>query len=209
MGDRDTTGTHEAHWNSVYQGRGAPELSWYQPYPSTSVRLIRQLGLPKDAAVVDIGAGTSSLVDVLLADGFSDVSVLEVSGVALDALRARLGLDSPVTFLHHDVLRWQPERRYDLWHDRAVFHFLVKEPDRARYLDSLRRALGPGGLFIVATFAPDGPEHCSGLPVARYSPESLSNLLGGDFEVVEQAREEHVTPAGTVQPFTWLAARRR
>jgi hypothetical protein len=133
--------------------------------------------------------------------------VLDVSRAALVATRQRVGVDIPITFLEEDVLEWHPERRFHLWHDRAVFHFLVDGADRAKYLATLRSAIQPGGSVIMATFALDGPEHCSGLPVARYSADSLGSVLGSDFVVVETRREEHTTPGGGVQPFTWVAAR--
>jgi hypothetical protein len=196
------------HWDATYEDHGPTGVSWFQPATTASVRLIDRLGLPKDAAVIDIGGGASLLVDTLVMQGFSDLSVLDVSKTALDAVRARLGLSDPVTLLQEDVLDWKPERHFDLWHDRAVFHFLVDRGDRELYLERLRSTLRPDGALVIATFAADGPEHCSGLPVARYSPADLAEILGPEFEIVEQFREEHLTPAAVTQPFTWLAARR-
>jgi hypothetical protein len=198
-----------AHWDSAYRDRGSTAVSWYQPAPTVSIELIHRTDIARDAAIIDIGGGASGLVDALLADGFCDVSVLDVSGVALDEVRQRLASDAPVTLIHGDLLHWSPERSFDLWHDRAVFHFLVDEHERATYLRTLRGAVHKSGFVILGTFAPDGPSHCSGLRVARYSGEELSEVLGPDFEVRERLREEHVTPAGVVQPFTWLVARRR
>lgn len=209
MPDRTSRRAGARHWDRAYEGRGVAGLSWYQPYPSVSIDLIHRLAVPHHAAVVDVGGGASTLVDTLVAEGFTDVTVLDISGAALEAVRSRLGLDARVTFAHEDLLSWSPPRPFDVWHDRAVFHFLVDEPSRRAYLSKLQDAIVPGGLVILATFAPDGPERCSGLPVARYSPEDLSGVLGPGYGVVEQVREEHVTPAGVVQPFTWLAARRR
>jgi trans-aconitate methyltransferase len=163
--------------------------------------------LPADSAIIDVGAGASTLVDGLLADGFNDVSVLDVSAVALETTRRRIGEVDGYQLLRADVLTWCPPRTYDLWHDRAVFHFLVHPDDRQRYLDVLRSAVRPGGHVIIATFAPDGPQQCSGLPVARYGAEDLGALLGYAFEVVEVRREEHKTPWGATQPFTWVVAR--
>jgi SAM-dependent methyltransferase len=197
------------HWDSAYQDRGASGLSWYQPYPSVSLDLIHRLGVPRDAAIVDVGGGASTFVDALVAEGFTDLTLLDISAAALDTVRARLSAQAGVGFVHEDLSSWSPPRHFDLWHDRAVFHFLVDEPSRRRYLSTLRRAVAPGGLVVMATFASDGPRSCSGLPVARYSPAALSDAIGPDFVLVEQAREEHVTPAGVVQPFTWVAARRR
>ncbi len=196
------------HWDAAYETRGATGVSWFQPAATVSVELIERLGTPTDASVIDVGGGASRLVDVLLQQGFEDLSVLDLSKSALEAVRDRLGPTNPVALLHEDLLEWNPERCFDLWHDRALFHFLVDGSDRENYLRKLRSALRPGGAVVVATFAPGGPGYCSGLPVTRYSPDNLANLLGCDFAVVAQVREEHVTPAGTAQPFTWVAARR-
>ena len=195
------------HWDDVYESRGETAVSWFQPTPAVSLELIEILDVPRSAAVVDIGAGASSLVDRLVDRGFSDISVLDVSHAALEATRQRLVGETPITFLEEDVLTWHPQRRFDLWHDRAAFHFLVEGDDRERYMATLRSAIQPGGVVIISTFAPDGPEFCSGLPVARYSADSLESVLGSPFVVVETRREEHSTPGGAVQPFTWVAAR--
>jgi trans-aconitate methyltransferase len=174
-----------------------------------SIELIHRMAVPSTAAVIDIGGGASLLADTLVADQFSDLSVLDVSGRALEIVRQRLGADTSVELIHADVLRWFPRRRYDLWHDRAVFHFLVEETAREQYRKTLRRALHPGSTIVVGTFAPDGPDRCSGLPVSRYAPDELVEALGVDLEVLAEEREEHVTPWGATQPFTWLAARFR
>jgi SAM-dependent methyltransferase len=172
-----------------------------------SLAFIDRLRVPKGAPVIDIGGGASLLVDRLLARGYTDLAVLDVSSTALEIARRRLGDPTPVRWLHEDIMIWQPERRYALWHDRAVFHFLTHAEERARYLTIMRQALGESGALIIATFASDGPERCSGLPVARYDAIDLEQLLDG-FTVIESSREEHVTPGGTVQPFTWIAANR-
>lgn len=196
----------ERHWDAAYGSAGPSEVSWYQPRPSVSLELVGALGVAPEAPVIDVGGGTSTLADELLGRDFSDVTVLDVSRVALDAVRRRLaGL--PVELVHADVLRWRPRRSYGLWHDRAVLHFLVAHADRRRYLDRLQEAVRPEGFVIVGTFAPDAPPRCSGLPVARYAPDELASLLGERFELLEVRREEHVTPRGTVQPFTWVAGR--
>lgn len=202
-------GGGEAHWDATYRQRGACGVSWFQPTPGVSIELLHRLAIPTDAAVLDVGGGASTLVDALLAEGFSDVTVLDISAEALRALRQRLAANAPVSLIHGDLLAWSPDRPFDLWHDRAVLHFSVEDGVRRRYLDRMRQALRAGGHVIVGAFAADGPRYCSGLPVARYSAEALSELLGTDFDVVEQRREEHVTPTGVIQPFTWLAARRR
>lgn len=205
----DGTGSTEQrgrHWDAAYTDRGADGVSWYQAVPRMSLEVIEALRIPRDAAVIDIGAGASQLVDRLVERGFTDLTVLDISASALEEVGARVG-DSPVVRLHEDLLEWQPPRRYDLWHDRAVFHFLVAEPDRRRYLETLHATVRPGGFVILATFALDGPEACSGFPVVRYSADHLSELLGDTFEPLEARREVHTTPRGSAQPFTWLAGR--
>lgn len=195
------------HWDSVYEQRGVDGVSWYQPVATTSLELIDALDVPRDAAVIDVGGGASPLAAGLVERGFTNVSVVDISKAALDTARERLGSEAPVTWLHDDVLAWQPDRRFDLWHDRAVFHFLTGADDRARYLAVLGSAIRPGGAVVLATFAPEGPEYCSGLPVVRYSARQLADVLGEEFRAVHVRREEHTTPAGAVQVFTWMAGR--
>lgn len=156
--------------------------------------------------MVDVGGGASVLVDHLVERGFLDISVVDLSQVALDQARERLGESAGlVHWLCHDVLLWAPERRYQVWHDRAVFHFLCDEDQRRLYLANLRSGLAPGGHVVIGTFAPDGPETCSGLPVARYGPDDLARAFGADFKVVGHRDEEHITPHAISQKFTWLA----
>ncbi len=202
-----SSSTRAEHWDTAYETGGVTEVSWFQTEPVVSLELIETLEVRRDAAVIDIGGGASSLVDHLIEQGFNDLSVLDISETALGVARQRLGASAPVSWLHQDLLSWRPSRRFDLWHDRAVFHFLVGKEDRDAYLDTLRAGIAPGGALIVATFAEDGPEYCSGLPVARYSAIELGSVLGECFAVVETRREVHITPAGTTQPFTWVAAR--
>ncbi len=195
-------------WDTTYTDRGATGVSWFQAVPTPSLHVIDVLGIAPAASVIDVGGGAASLVDHLIALGFTDLTVLDISEVALTAARARVGEQAPVSWVHEDVLAWRPPRQFDLWHDRAVFHFLVDPVGQQRYLATLRAALAPAGALILATFAPDGPDHCSGLPVARYSAEDLTALLGDAFTVVDTFREEHTAPTGVRQPFTWIAARR-
>jgi rhodanese-related sulfurtransferase/SAM-dependent methyltransferase len=196
------------HWDRRYADAGATGVSWYQPEPAMSLALIGRLAVPRTAPVIDVGGGASLLVDELRARGYLDLSVLDVSSTALDIARHRLGDAAPVRWLCEDILNWQPQRRYGLWHDRAVFHFLTDAAEQTRYLDVMDQALGAGGALVMATFAVDGPERCSGLPVARYDASDLERLLDG-FTVVDSRHEEHITPAGVIQPFTWIAAQRR
>jgi len=195
------------HWQHVYEGTETDAVSWYQAEPELSLSLMDALGMAPGAGTIDVGGGASVLVDRLLARGFSDLTVLDISKSALHASRQRVGADAPVTWLAEDLLTWEPRRTFELWHDRAVFHFLSRR-EVEEYQKVLCRAVAPGGVVIMATFAADGPERCSGLPVTRYEPHELGAALGPGFEVVEHRRELHATPRGTLQPFTWVAARR-
>lgn len=201
------SGERIAHWDSVYKGTRADGVSWYQTEPVMSLEIVKHLGVPANAAVIDVGAGASNLVDALLQQGFTDVTVLDISESALQTSRERVGADAPIQWIAHDLLMWEPTRHYDLWHDRAVFHFL--SPDEVVvYLDLLHRAVATAGYVVMATFALDGPEWCSGLPVTRYDADQLIEALGDAFTLVDQRREIHTTPTGAIQPFTWVAARR-
>jgi hypothetical protein len=197
------------HWEDLHRRLAPESVSWFQPHPAVSLDLISDLGVSPEAPVIDVGGGTSSLVDSLLGLGFSDVSVLDVSSAALEVARRRVGPNPAVHWLPHDLLSWRPPRRYRLWHDRAVFHFLVDPQDRQRYLRLLSHAVIPGGHIVVGTFARDGPARCSGLPVARYGAEELASIFGEMVDILASRREQHTTPTGVVQPFTWVAGRIR
>lgn len=193
-----------AHWEQVYEEKAPDAVSWFQPRPETSLALVSQLGLARDAALIDVGGGASNLVDHLLDAGFTDLTVLDLSGRALAHARARLGERAHrVRWVEADVTTASFERTFQLWHDRAVFHFLVDAQDRARYRERLTAAVAPGGHAIVATFAEDGPERCSGLPVVRYAPEALAHELGEAFTLQASHRELHRTPAGRDQSFVY------
>jgi SAM-dependent methyltransferase len=196
-----------AHWDDAYRAIGVESVSWFEPEPTMSLALVEALGIGPDDAVLDVGGGASTLVDRLVDRGFHDVTVLDVSVVALDEGRARVGADAPVGWLREDLLNWRPPRHYDLWHDRAVFHFLADAAERRRYLGVLAQGVAAGGAVILGTFAEDGPESCSGLPVARYSAAQLCEELGPRFQPLVTKREVHVTPTGELQPFTWAAGR--
>jgi len=195
------------HWNTVYATHATDEVSWYQAEPATSLALVAALGISRDAAVIDVGGGASFFADRLVERGFSDVTVLDIAEAALEDHGRHPVADGPVTRLRRDVLTWKPTRLYDLWHDRALFHFFGPD-DRGRYLQTMLLALRPGGIVVLATFAPDGPDHCSGLPVVRYSADDLVGVLGDPFLIVRSQREEHTTPGGSTQPFTWYVGRR-
>lgn len=196
------------HWDAVYESADPTRVSWYQAEPAVSLELIASVATPTEAAVIDVGGGTSKLVDRLLARGFRDLSVLDVSARAIASARSRLGTNADsVSWIRADLLAWQPARQYDLWHDRAVFHFLVGNAERKLYLSRVRAGVVPGGTVVVATFAADGPDRCSNLPVSRYGPDDLVKEFGAGFELIATRREEHTTPRGAIQPFTWVVLR--
>ncbi len=216
------------HWDTIYGTKATDEVSWFQRQPTTSQRLLTSVSSPL-GAVIDVGAGASTLVDTLLDEGWSDVTALDVSAKALALVRERISdrirdrvndrvgdqrQDPPrerprsASFVVANVLSWQPERTYDAWHDRAVFHFLVRPEQRDQYVATASRAVRSGGVVVLGTFAADGPTQCSGLPTARYDADGLAAVFEPDFSLEHSEREEHVTPGGAVQPFTWVVLRR-
>jgi SAM-dependent methyltransferase len=193
------------HWNQVYQTKAPDDVSWFQTRPAISLKLIAASGVGKDAGVIDVGGGASVLVDFLLDAGFTKLAVLDISAAALEHARQRLAKRaSLVEWCEADVTTFNPPRRFGLWHDRAVFHFLTDKTDRQKYVEALKRTLVPAGRVIIATFAVDGPLKCSGLEVARYDAPSICAELGADFQLVEQASETHVTPWNTEQKFSYF-----
>jgi SAM-dependent methyltransferase len=199
----------QAHWENVYTTKGENEVSWFQQSPAPSLELIVQAGAVSNSAIIDIGGGASRLVDHLVDQGFADVTVLDLSSAALETAKARLGARADrVHWLVADATIWEPVKRYDIWHDRAAFHFLTDEKDRTAYIARLGRGLKIGGHAIIATFALDGPEKCSGLPVARYDSASLGRTLGTTFKLVHTQRHEHATPWGSRQVFQFSIFRR-
>jgi SAM-dependent methyltransferase len=199
-----------AHWEAVYRGKPATDVSWFQPRLAQSLRLIDACALPPTAHVVDVGGGASTLVDDLLARGFTDLTVIDLARAALEQSQQRLGDQAhAVRWLAGDVTTpLLDPASVDLWHDRAVLHFLVDGAQRTAYVAQLLRALRPGGYALIATFAPDGPERCSGLPVARYAPEDIVTVLGPSFELIDSAHESHQTPRGATQSFAYALCRR-
>lgn len=203
------TDTRKAHWDTVYDQKSEAQLSWHQDEAKLSLELAGLAGITAASSAIDIGGGTSRFAGTLLDLGLRDVTVLDLSQVALDAARQRLGqAGETVTWIAADITDWSPDRRYDFWHDRAVFHFLVDAEDRAAYLNGLSKGVDVGGHAMIATFAPDGPETCSGLPVARYSPESLAEVLGERFALVAHRYHLHQTPWGKPQSFQFSLFRR-
>ncbi len=196
--------SRQMHWEEVYSSRSAAQFSWYEANPQHSLQLIRASNLSAADAIIDVGAGASTLVDELLRAGFQDLTLLDISGAALQSVRERLGARAgAVKFLRQDVTEFEPTRRYALWHDRAVFHFLLEPAERARYVQVLRSALRPGGFAVISTFGPAGPQRCSGLSVMRYGAGELSAELGGSFTLLDSMLTEHQTPRGQTQQFLW------
>jgi len=198
-----------AHWENVYQAKAADAVSWFQPSARQSLEMINAAGIEATAPIIDVGGGASVLIDELLGEGFSDVTALDIAAPALKLSQERLGSRAClVHWIVADVLAWKPQRSYGLWHDRAVFHFLTDPQDRMNYRDIVEHALAPNGWLILATFAESGPERCSGLPVHRWSAEALAAEWSDGFELIQTLGEEHRTPSGAVQPFTWCRFRR-
>jgi cyclopropane fatty-acyl-phospholipid synthase-like methyltransferase len=197
------------HWDGRYQTIGEASVSWFEETPTVSLELLDVLGVTPEDSVVDIGGGASRLVDHLLERGHCELAVLDVSAVALSETRDRLGDPEDVEWIERDLLDWEPSRRWSVWHDRAVLHFLVSDNERASYIDLMRQTLTPTGAFVIGVFAEDGPSECSGLPVRRSTARELVDLVGlvGDVEVVVQLRHAHRTPGGVDQTFNWLAGR--
>jgi SAM-dependent methyltransferase len=206
-----TTENGQAHWEKVYTVKGEKEVSWFQESPAPSLELIAEAGVSPSSAVVDIGGGASRLVDALLKKGFAHLTVLDLSEAALAIAKTRLGDTARlVDWVVSDVTKWRPEpAAYDVWHDRAAFHFLTDEHDRAAYVARLATAVKPGGYAIIATFALDGPERCSGLPVARYDALSLGKAIGDHFELIQNRPHAHRTPWDSNQSFQFSLFRFR
>jgi trans-aconitate methyltransferase len=198
-----------AYWDAAY-ARGEDTRSWFEKHPDMSLRVLGSAGISAADALIDVGGGASPLTGALLDRGFRDLTVLDISAAGMRHARDRLGPRADqVHWLTADVLSWHPQRHYQAWHDRAVYHFLTIDEHRQQYLRTLDAATAPDAIAVFGCFAPDGPQHCSGLPVARYSPAQLARQVGAMWLLISQDREEHITPAGTIQPFTWMALRRQ
>ena len=201
--------TIQTHWDTVYQTKAPDAVSWYRPHLERSLELIQSVVPDLSASIIDVGGGESTLVDDLLAQGYRDISVLDISQTAIEVVKKRIGeLAHHVTWLVADITRAVlPKRHYDLWHDRAVFHFLTKAEDRAAYVRQVAQAMKPGGFVIVATFGPEGPHKCSGLDVVRYDADSLHEEFGASFKMINRKTELHQTPFGAPQQFLYCLCR--
>lgn len=198
-----------AHWEEVYRTKPRDTVSWFQPVPQASLDAIARHGGNPAQSLIDVGGGASTLVAELAARGWRDLAVLDISAPALEVARAAMGAESAkVDWIVADAANWNPARHYDIWHDRAVFHFLTEESARAGYRSALMQGLATGGLLVMATFALDGPAKCSGLPVQRYGPQELAATLGEGLDLQEHWHESHVTPGGGMQNFNWCVLRR-
>jgi 2-polyprenyl-3-methyl-5-hydroxy-6-metoxy-1,4-benzoquinol methylase len=199
-----------ARWNETYTVKAETEVSWYQASPGRSLGLIKSAAPHRATSIIDVGAGASRLAGALVAEGYSDITVLDISEVALGWAKQHLGgAADRLSWIVADITQWQPQRTWGVWHDRAVFHFLVEPAAQDAYIATLRRGTGPGSVVVMATFALTGPQRCSGLPVQRYSAATLAARLGGDFSLLEDAAETHATPFGTTQDFIYAVLRRR
>ena len=198
------------HWEQVYSTKPTEKLGWYEPHLQTSLSWIKGLSFAVDAPIIDVGGGASTLIDDLLDAGYRSITVLDISEKALSSAKARLGKKvGLVTWLDGDITSVDlPTHSYELWHDRAAFHFLTMLEQQRKYRDNLLKALKPGGHLIIGTFAPEAPPKCSGLPVQRYSPEQLENTLGGEFELKRHHKELHITPGGVEQMYLYCHFRR-
>ncbi len=197
------------HWERAWRDADPARKSWYQDRPEASLEMVRACALARDEAFVDIGGGASTLVDHLLRDGYRNLAVVDIAQSALDTARRRLGgMASHVDWHCADITHWSAPHPVRLWHDRAVFHFLTTADERAHYCETAKKAILPGGYLIMATFAPDGPERCSGLPVCRYDAPMLAAMFTPDFDLIEAARDMHITPGGKAQIFQYCRFRR-
>jgi SAM-dependent methyltransferase len=198
-----------AYWDNAYASRGDAGVSWFEDTPAVSLALIRKCASIASSSLIDIGGGSSRLVDILLREGMQEIIVLDLSPTALSLAKARLGAAAKqVEWIAADVTEWTPARTCDVWHDRATFHFLTDPDDRAAYIECLHSAVNPTGHAIIATFAPDGPERCSGLPVMRYDPAALVSAIGSSFRLVDERRHMHTTPWGSSQAFQFSVLER-
>lgn len=201
---------NQIYWDKIYTDKSEREVSWFQEHPTKSLSLIAEFSLPKDAAIIDVGGGNSRLGDYLLKEGYSDISVLDISVVSLQKLKNRLGDTlNKVKYITSDVLAFRSQIQFDLWHDRAAFHFLINIDQTNQYLEIVNSSLKPGGKLIISTFSKNGPEKCSGLPIHQYSESGLISLFGKYFKNIKCFEDTHTTPWGSTQSFVYCVFQKR
>ena len=200
--------SQKEHWEKVYQTKQPNEVSWTQEVPTTSLEFIHSLNLSKTTKIIDVGGGDSKLVDYLLAEGFTDITVLDISAHAIERAKNRLGNQSQkVKWIVSDIVDFEPTTDFDLWHDRATFHFLTKSEQVAKYVDIVRRCVKE--YLVIGTFSKSGPKKCSGLDIQRYNEESLTEEFKNEFEKIRSMTEDHTTPFNTLQNFLFCSFKRR
>lgn len=205
-----STSTRKAHWEHVYESRDTEQVNWFQPTPHHSLEILEPLGLPSDAAIIDIGGGDSRLVDHLLALGYQDITVLDISEAAIRKAQQRLGEQAnQVNWILEDITAFQPSRQYTFWYDRAAFHFLREQTEIDRYVQTAANAIHSGGYLLLGTFSTKGPDRCSGLDVTQYSALSLTSLFSEDFERLDCHTANHETPSGDIQNFLFCLFQRK
>lgn len=197
------------HWNKVYDSKTPTEVSWYEPMPETSLNYITECKLDNDAAIIDIGGGDSFLAEFLLAKGFTDVTVVDISEKAIERAKKRLGERAEeIKWIVADASEFKPERQYDLWHDRAAFHFLTEDEQVQNYLQTVKRSVKPGGFLVIGTFSENGPKKCSGIEIRQYSVSQMQDLFSDDFTTMSCKNIDHTTPSGGIQNFTFCSFRK-
>lgn len=204
------TTTKKSHWENIYQNKSLEEVSWYQPTPETSLSFFEEHSVPKDAKIIDIGGGDSFLVDHLLKKGYTDITVLDISSKAIERAKERLGEKATaVTWIVADAANFKPDHQYDVWHDRAAFHFLTNPDEIANYIKTAAHAINPGGILIMGTFSEEGPTKCSGIEIKQYSAASLEACFTSGFNKVKSFYTDHTTPSGSVQNFVFCSFKRK
>lgn len=204
------TNARKAHWENVFQSKDTTKVSWHQPVPKTSIQLIGELNLPKTTKIIEVGAGDSFLGDYLLREGFSDITLLDISEKALEKVQSRLiGKEDYVTYLPADITEFSSNKKFDLWHDRAVFHFLTDQKDVSKYLVNVAENIHSGGYLIIGTFSDNGPNRCSDLNVQQYSEKDLVECFEENFNKIKCFKENHITPSNGSQNFTFCVFQRK
>lgn len=197
------------HWETIYSTKEQKDVSWYQEKPETSLSLIEQYAANKSDAVIDIGGGDSFLADFLMKENYTDISVLDISEKALEKAKKRLAEKThTITWIHSDIIDFKPEKQYEVWHDRAAFHFLTKDEEIHRYIRIINQALKPDGLAIIGTFSETGPKKCSGIEIRQHSEQSIEQYFGDYFRMEQILNTEHPTPFGTIQNFIFCVMRK-